>query len=55
MVNHLLLQLNDMLLQVEHYTVQFVVLCLQVLNFVLKFGDSLELPLAALGGGHPIP
>lgn len=52
---NLLLQLDHVLLQVEHDTAQFGVLRLEVLHLVLELGDSFELSLAALGRGHPIP
>lgn len=48
MFYNLLLQLDHVLLQVEHDTAQFGVLRFEVLNLVLELGDSFELSLAAL-------
>lgn len=54
MFYHLLLQLDHVLLQVEHDTAQFGVLSLEVLHLVLELGDSFELSLAALGRSYAI-
>lgn len=54
MFYHLLLQLDHVLLQVEHDTAQFGVLTLEVLHLVFELGDSFKLPFAALGRGHAI-
>ena len=55
MLDHLLLQLEDVLLQIAHHPAQLGILRLQLLHPVLQLRDALELPLPALGGGDPVP